>query len=103
MKPERNFNGGIGDEEYFNDFHGDYISDYPVNDVLDIKDYGTEHEEADTVITKYVNDVDKAFRELLHMLEQNEPKMEARMIKPFSSENSSSACPLWQSCSSSPY
>ena len=89
MKPVRHADGGIVDEEYFNDFHGDYISDSRHKEVLDIKDYGTEHEEADAVITKYVNDGDKAFRELLHMLEQNEPKMEARMMKPFSSENSS--------------
>ena len=89
MKPGMNVNGGIGDEEYLNDLHSDYKSDSPVNEVPDIMDYGTEHEEADAVITKYVNDGDKAFRELLHMLEQNEPKMEARMIKPFSSENSS--------------
>ena len=84
MKPGMNVNGGIGDEEYLNDLHSDYKSDSPVNEVPDIMDYGTEHEEADAVITKYVNDGDKAFRELLHMLEQNEPKMEARMIKPFS-------------------
>ena len=29
------------------------------------KDYGTEHKEADEVITKYINDGDKAFREIL--------------------------------------
>ena len=87
MKPVLDIVMDIGDEEYQDEVHSDYISDSPFNEVSDIKDYGTEHEEADAVITKYVNDGDKAFRELLHMLEQNEPKMEARMIKPFSSEN----------------
>jgi hypothetical protein len=58
MKPDRNVDGGIGDEEYFSDFHGDYISKSPAYEVLDIKDSGPEHEEADTVITKYVNDGD---------------------------------------------
>ena len=89
MQPELDIVMDIGDKEYLDEVHGDYISDSPDNEVNDITDYGTEHEEADEVITKYVNDGDKAFRELLHMLEQNEPKMEARMIKPFSSENSS--------------
>ena len=87
MKPEVNYDKW--DEGYFYkaDQHDDF-SEYIVDDGKnDIKDYGTEHQEADEVITKYVNDGDKAFRELLHMLEQNEPKMEARMIKPFTSEN----------------
>ena len=89
MKPVLDIVTDIGDEEYLDEVYGDNIQHYPANEVLDLKDYVTEHEEADAVITKYVNDGDKAFRELLHMLEQNEPKMEARMIKPFSSENSS--------------
>ena len=83
MKPVLDIVTDIGDEEYLDEVHGDDIHNYPANY------YVTEHEEADAVITKYVNDGDKAFRELLHMLEQHEPKMEARIIKPFSSENSS--------------
>ena len=56
-------------------------------DHSDIQDYGKEHAEADAVITKYLNDGDKAFREILHMLEYNEPKMEATRLKPMVIEN----------------
>ena len=44
--------------------------------------YGTEHEDADDEIERYLSDGDKAFRELVHMLEIDEPKVAARMIKP---------------------
>ena len=60
MQPELDIVMDIGDEEYLDEVHGDNIINYPANAVLDIKDYGTEHEEADAVITKYVNVGDKA-------------------------------------------
>ena len=82
MKSEMELNSGSWDDY---GGLGEYDIDYGKDD---IKDYGTEHQEADEVITKYVNDGDKAFREILQMLEHNEPKMEARIIKPLTSENS---------------
>ena len=60
MQPELDIVMDIGDEEYLDEVHGYYKSDSPFNEVPAIMDYGTEHEEADTVITKYVNDGDKA-------------------------------------------
>ena len=81
-----------GNKDVWNDDYHSEVMDYDDisgNEDDNIKDYGTEHKEADEVITKYINDGDKAFREILQMLEHNEPKMEARMIKPFISENPS--------------
>eukprot|EP00092_Neocalanus_flemingeri_P018692 GFUD01020244.1.p1 GENE.GFUD01020244.1~~GFUD01020244.1.p1 ORF type:complete len:206 (+),score=53.80 GFUD01020244.1:89-706(+) len=91
MQSRLELHGGIGDEAVMNTLneldHG-AINHPPVNEVVDTKDYGVEHDEADAVITSYINDGDKAFRELVQMLERSEPKMEARMIKPFDPENS---------------
>ena len=82
MKPKME-----GNKDIWNDDYQSEIVDFDDNEDNTLKDYGTEHKEADEVITKYINDGDKAFREILQMLEHNEPKMEARMIKPFVSED----------------